>query len=362
MMPGKRRTDGTSPAPSMTSRQRLLAAARCAPCDRVPVSPFGLGRLPADGPVARNVVAHCDPFIEVSLGVNVFGGRNYVEQRRDEGDCVRVTIPTPRGDLTRVIKVTPEARHTVEFPCKGAADLESFLSVPWAPPEPDAARYLDQAAQLGEEALVLVGCPDAVCLPAEWLSPADFCLLWADEPGLMSAAVAEAARRVETCVDAACRAGIGGFRIIGAEYVSVQLGPMAFDELVGQHDRRLVELMHRHGAFAYYHMHGPVMRYLDTVAEIGIDYLDPVEMPPYGDADLARACEVVDGRFCIVGTFDDMEVLGKWPLERIGDAARERLRQYGTRGICLGGSASGTYGEQAARAFCALADAVCSEG
>jgi len=345
------------PAPqSMTSRQRLLAAGRCQPCDRVPVSPFGFGHLDPEAPVARQMVNVCDAFLEVSLRVNIFGGKNYREEKRREGDLLRVTIPTPRGDLTRVIKTTEVARHTVEFPCKGPTDLERFLSIPWEPPDVDGRAYSDACHRYGEEALVLVGWPDAICMPAEWLSPQDFCLLWADAPDLMRAAIAEAGRRCEICAEAACRAGMRGFRIIGGEYASTQLGPRAFDELVLGPDRRLVDVMHRHGALAYYHMHGPMMEYLDRIARIGVDYLDPIEMPPYGDAELERAAEIVDGRYCIVGTFDDMEVLEKWPLEKLKDAAQDRLRRYGRTGICLGGSASGTYTERAARAFCALAD------
>ncbi len=353
--------DGSNAEEHMTSRRRLLAAGRCEPCDRVPVSPFGLGHLDPGGAAAAELIRETDSFLETWLGVNVFGGARYRQEAREDGDMVHVTIPTPRGDLRRTIKSTAVARATVEFPCGGAADLEKFLSIPWEPPEPETARYRDSVGRHGEEAMVLAGCPDAICMPAELCSPVDFCLLWADEPAFMAEVVAEAARRVESCVEAACRAGVEGFRIIGGEYASTQLGPKAFDELVVLHDRRLVEIMHRHGALAYYHNHGPMMRYLDAIAEIGVDYLDPVEMPPYGDLDLERAREIIAGRFCVVGTFDDMEVLEKWPLERIQEAARERLRRFGTRGICLGGSASGTYTERAARAFRAMVE-VAREG
>jgi len=346
------------PPPPMTSQERLLAAGRCEPCDRVPVSPFGFGALDPEGPQAAALVAECDPFLVTGLRVNFFGGRNYRAEATEEGDLRRSTIHTPKGPLTRVFRRTEVARHTVEFPCKGPQDLEKFLSIPYEAPLPDPAPYERLRERWGQEALVLADCPDAICMPAELMSPEDFCLLWADEPGFMAQLVAEAARRVEAVVEAACLAGVRAFRIIGGEYASVQLGPRAFDELVVEHDRRLVDIMHRHGALAYYHNHGPIMRYLEPIARIGIDYLDPLEVPPFGDADLERAAEIIDGRYCVVGTFDDMEVLGKWPLERVLEAARERLRRFGTRGLCLGGSASGTYTERAARAFRAMVEVV----
>jgi hypothetical protein len=342
----------------MTSRERLLAAGRCEPCDRVPVSPFGLGHLDPEGPAAAELIAECDPFLETWLGANFFGGLNFREETVEEGNLLKCTLHTPKGPLTRTVKRTEVARHMIEFPCKGRADLEKYLSIPWAAPTPDAGPYKRLCERWGEQALGLAGCPDAICMPAELLSPQDFCLLWADEPLFMAELVSEAARRVETVVDAACSAGVKGFRIIGGEYASVQLGPRAFDELVVEHDRRLVEVMHRHGALAYYHNHGPMMRYLEPIAQIGIDYLDPLEIPPFGDADLARAAEIIGGRYCVVGTFDDMEVLEKWPIAKIEKAAQEHLRLFGSRGLCLGGSASGTYTERAARAFRAMAEVV----
>ena len=338
----------------MTSRQRLLASARGDPCDRVPVAPFGLGRLDPGSEEARALVRETDLFDEVGLGVNSFGGRNYHEEIREDGDLIYVCVQTPAGALKHVVKRTEVTQHTIRFSCTGPADLDRFLSIPWEMAVPDVGAYREARDRYGEEALVVAPCSDAICLLARLMSPQDLCLLWADAPGYMAEFVAEAARRVEAYVQAACELGVVGFRIIGGEFASTQLGPRAFDELIVQHDRRLVEIMHRYGALAYYHNHGPMMQYLEPIASIGVDYLDPMEMPPYGDVDLEKAREIIDGRFCIVGTFDDMEVLEKWPEARIQEAARDRLRRYGTRGICLGGSASGTYTERAARAFRAI--------
>ena len=350
--------EGASSRP-MTSRERLFAAARCEPCDRVPVSPFGLGHLDPEGAATAELIRRCDCFLEQWTDVNtIFGGANYREERHTEGAFTLIAIPTPRGALRRVIKRTSVATHSVEFPCKGPADLEKLLSIPWEPQQPDLRPYRAMCERWGDEVIVLASCPDALCMPAEYLSPEDFCLLRADAPDLMAAAVAEAQSRVEAYVEAVCRAGVQGFRLLGGELASTQLGPRAFEELVVPFDRRLVEIMHRHGALVYYHNHGRIMGYLDAFARIGVDYLDPLEMPPCGDMDLERARDIIAGRFCIVGTFDDMEMLEKWPLERVQSAARDRLRRYGTRGICLGGSASGTYAERAVQAFLAMAEVV----
>jgi len=55
-----------------------------------------------------------------------------------------------------------------------------------------------------------------------------------------------------------------------------------------------------------------------------------------------------------VGNLDDMEVLDKLDKAAVCNLARERLAAAGKRGFVLGGTASGTYGECAARNFIAM--------
>ncbi|MEK7767774.1 MAG: uroporphyrinogen decarboxylase family protein, partial [bacterium] len=236
------------------------------------------------------------------------------------------------------------------------ADAERFLRAPYEPPVPDLAAWRRARDRLGDEGLVLVGLENPLCLPAAWFSPEEFCLAWAEAPDLVEALVRAAAERLAPYVDALCRAGVEGFRIVGGEYASVQLGPAAFRRLAIPYDRALVELMHRHGALAYYHNHGKVKGILPDLASIGMDALDPLEAPPWGDvADLGAARKAVDGRVCLVGNLDDMEVLERGNPEEAVRLGRERLRAAGRTGFILGGTASGTYGESAARAFMALA-------
>jgi hypothetical protein len=51
-----------------------------------------------------------------------------------------------------------------------------------------------------------------------------------------------------------------------------------------------------------------------------------------------------------------MEVMDKLPFHEIAPMAIERLEAAGDRGFILGGTASGTYTEKAARNFIALVE------
>ncbi|MGQ9699258.1 MAG: uroporphyrinogen decarboxylase family protein, partial [Armatimonadota bacterium] len=121
-------------------------------------------------------------------------------------------------------------------------------------------------------------------------------------------------------------------------------------------DTALIETIHRYGAIAHYHNHGPVSRWLEALAGLGMDSLDPLEAPPWGDVDIANAKRRIGSRVCLLGNLDDMEVLDKADESEVRRLGRELIEKAGPGGYIVGGTASGTYGERAARNFIALAD------
>jgi hypothetical protein len=342
---------------AMTSRQRILAAFGHAEPDRVPVSPFGLGHLGYGTEAANRLIALTDPFIDGPVGGgDPILGTAVEASRAQDGDATIVTYHAPAGDLTMRHRRTSVTSATVEFPLKTAEDIDKILSIPYVAPEPDAAPFLQRRAEIGEEAMVLAGLGDAICFPATFFSPEDFCLVWADAPDALEHMVSVAAERLNRWVDRASAAGVDGWRIVGGEYASVQLGPEAFRRLVVKYDRQLVDIMRHRGAVSYFHNHGPVMRYLDDFAAIGFDAADPFEAPPWGDCDLRATLERIGDRVCVVGNLDDMEIVEKRRRAEVQAVARERLEAAGPRSFCLGGTASGTYAEKGAENFIALVE------
>ncbi len=342
---------------AVTSRERLLCAIRGDAPDRVPVAPFGLGALDPESDLCRELIERTDPFIPVWMGDAFMSADAVVVETRDGKTTTRV-LETPRGPLTERIVRGDRAVWKAEHFCKSPEDVEAFLSLPFEPAAPLLDAYFAAVKKYGEEALVLADFENAMMLPARLFSEQDMCLMWAKTPDVVEALVREGQRRVEIFVDSACQAGVGACRVLGGEYVTVLLGPQAFDRLVAPFDAPLVELVHRRNGIVYYHNHGPIMRWLDKLARLGIDALDPLEAPPWGDADLRRAQEILGGRVCIVGNLDDMEVLDKLPTEDVLKMAAQRLRDADRVHFILGGTASGAYGERAARNFIAMAEMV----
>jgi len=66
--------------------------------------------------------------------------------------------------------------------------------------------------------------------------------------------VAIAAERTIRVVEEACRGGVNCLRIIGGEYATQLMGPIAWDELIGPFDRPLGEMIHSHGSIGHYHI------------------------------------------------------------------------------------------------------------
>lgn len=340
----------------MTSRERILAAIRLETPDRVPVTPFGLGKLDLEAKFTWEFIRQTDPILTVGGGGNPFLGRGAEVVVIEEPEATTTLIRTPKGNLTRKVRRTALTSATIEFPFKTLEDVEKFLSIPYSSPQIDPAPFHALKARAGEEALVMVGVENAVCLPASWFSPEGFCLAWADAPELVKELTRVGAARANAYAEQLCLAGVDAFRIIGGEYASVQLGPKGFDELVMGFDPELVAMMHRHGAIAYYHNHGPVTQFLERFAALGIDALDPLEAPPWGDCDLGEAKQRIGNRVCLVGNLDDMEVVETRSTAQVQQMARQCLEQAGPDGFLLGGTASGTYTERGARNFMALAE------
>jgi len=336
----------------MTSRERILCAIELGTPDRVPVTPWGLAKVPEESEIGRRLLREADPF----MGARVDGGDWFlgtaVKTRAEERDGRTYSvIEAPGGDLYSRYQRTEITGAHVEFFCKSADDVEKLLSLPYEPPKVDATPFLERKDQIGEDGLVGVGMSNPGCIPARFLSPRDYCLLWIEARDAFLELVRVAAERCYPWVEECCRQGVDCFRVVGGEFASTQLGPEAFRLTMLDFDRPMGEIMHEHGALFHYHNHGPMDQFLEMIADMGVDSLDPLEGPPWGDTTLAQCKQRIGDRVCLLGNLDDMEVIDKVDGEIIERLAEDAIRQAGPDGFLLGGTTSGTFTEHAGRNF-----------
>ncbi len=340
----------------MTSRQRMLGAIHHEQVDRVPVAPWGLGRLDPNGALAAELIARTDPWLEVGLGCDAVGGATFPLEETRAGNLLKRTIHAPGRDLYATWTTTAQTTACTEPFCKSIADIEALLSIPYVRPHPDVDRFLAQKQRIGEDALLVMGLGDGLCYPNDMLGTEYCSYLWASEPEIIRRMVATAAERVYAVVEEACRGGVDALRIVGGEYATQLMGRRAWDELVAPYDGPLVEMIHAHGGIAHYHNHGNMQRFLEDIAALKVDSLDPIEQPPYGDIQMSEAAARIGDRVCLVGGLDDMEILETRPQAEVLHLGEAILKSVGQRGYMLGGTSSGIYGVAAAHNFIALVD------
>lgn len=340
----------------MTSRQRMLAAIRHERPDRVPVAPWGLGRIPRDSSLAAELIARTDPWLEIGIGCNPVGGAAFPLEEERRGDTLRWVLHAPGRDLISVWTTTAQTTACTEPFCKSLADIEALLAIPYVTPHPDVEAFEAFKRWVGEDGLAVMGMGNALCFPNDMLGT-EFCsYLWAAEPEVIRSMVSVAAERIFNVVEEACRGGVDCFRIVGGEYATQLMGPRAWDELIVPFDKPLIDMIQAYGGIVHYHNHGNMRRFIEKIADLGIDSLDPIEQPPYGDIEMDEAMARVGGRVCLVGGLDDMEVLEIRSREEVLRLGAELLERVGPIGYMLGGTSSGIYGEAAARNFIALVE------
>ena len=340
----------------MTSRQRMLAAIRHETVDRVPVSPWGLGRIPPDSALAAELIARTDPWLEVGPGCNVMGGAAMRVDVMRQGHVERRIVHAPGRDLVEVWTTTEQTTACTEYLCKDEADIEALLSIPYRSPRPDVDAFHALRRRVGEDGLVVMGIANGLCYPNDVLGPEYCSYLWATRPELIIHMVQQAAERTLAVVEQACEGGVDCFRIVGGEYATQLMGRRAWDELIVPYDTTLIELIHACGGIVHYHNHGTMQRFLEDIAALGVDSLDPLEQPPYGDITMEEAMSRIGDRVCLVGGLDDREVLDTRPKDEVLRMGAALLSSAGDTGYMLGGTSSGIYGERAARHFIALGD------
>ena len=169
---------------------------------------------------------------------------------------------------------------------------------------------------------------DALCLTSELFSFQDFLLFCATEPRLVRRLLDMMQGRVLAYTQALLATGFGPlFRICGPEYATPPyLPPERFREYVVAYDTPLIDLIHRHGAYARLHCHGRIGQVLDAIMEMEPDGLDPVEPPPDGDLELAAVKKRTRGRVTLFGNLE-LKTLEHAGADEVQDLTRRALRE-----------------------------------
>jgi len=330
----------------MNAKERVYAAVRGRPCDRTPRTPiFMAWAAHFIGRTYRDYYLDGDVLVQAQLAVAEAFGLDQVMAISDpwreasgygmEFDYPEEGVGIPRGrliesreDVRRLrridIDAAPRMRQRVESVAKIAAAVGRTHSVlGWV--EGPMAEYAD-----------LRGVQETM-----------FDLM--DDPAVFHDA---AAVIVENAIAFARAQVEAGADMIGVGDAAASLIDAAmFEEFVLPWQQKLFEGIHAAGAAVKLHICGNTNHLLPHLARTGADIIDVDWMVP-----LAEARAIVGPDIALCGNFDPSGVLLQGSPDDVANAARQCIRDGGTRFLLMPGCEvpPGTP-EANIRAFCAVA-------
>ena len=341
----------------LTSRERLLRVFNGEIPDRIPISLYEfdgyydswIHNYPEYVEIleyARGKMDKMSPWYPESDRPVLFYGeidRENIESlswKEDKSVYTRRIIKTPRGELSSTTR-QDEGVHTswtIEHLCKDEADAEKVLSLEYIPWKPSTDSFFKKVDEIGESGIVIGDIPDALCLTVELFGFYEFIMLYTDNPAIIFKLIEFFQERLYNYLSHILSNGVvTAYRIVGPEYATPPyLSPEDFKKLVAGYDKEIIDLLHKYGGKARLHSHGKVKRVLETISEMSIDAIDPLEPPPDGDITLKEARDILSDRVIMIGNIEErlFEVGTKEDIESAVKTAIEEGASGGPFILC----------------------------
>lgn len=217
----------------------------------------------------------------------------------------------------------------ITYPLKSRADLRHYT-----PPDPLAEGRLDEInaavvsnQKLGAQAVAVLGGISGP-LTVSWMliGYENICLSLYDDATLLEE-IAEIVVDFDVkAVHRMAAAGVDGL-ILGDDYGSSAQGllkPEQFKAIYKPAVKKIIDSAKQHNLPVFFHSCGRVYDYIDDLVELGIDALHPLQRT--AGMDLARVKKNYGDKICLVGNIDSSRTLPFGTLEQIEAETREALR------------------------------------
>jgi uroporphyrinogen decarboxylase len=278
----------------MNSEQRLLAALKREPVDRVPTFEWWIDQKVIDAIIP--------------------GGIDYAEfsDRMDlDAICVDPDYKSvPVGDGFRknewgiVSKNTGEAHtYPVDGPLRTPDDLKAFT-----PPDPKAPeRYKSLEGMLdkyGDRRAIIFHVNDVWSIPSRLMPFEEFIMQVIDEPEFIRDIVE---MTVDVNIELARQAKKRGVKVVytGDDFAYVNgpmISPAMFEDIFAEPLNRVMGAYKEMGLMVIKHTDGNIMPIIDIIINSGIDCLDPID--PIAGMSLEHIKKTYGHRICIKGNVD----------------------------------------------------------
>jgi hypothetical protein len=314
---------------SMTRAQRMFAAMRFQPVDRVPYStynchPYGRNEHtddPSYGRILENVRARAGATTKLGLRGGLGLGLTRVRpglvetltKEYGEGRLIRTVIHTPKGDLESVTKA-PEHQPsmTIKPLFTTDEDMDKYMSVPYEPPEFDATPLREFIQSAAGRAVPFVQYDEPMSEVGRNLEMEGFSIRCLTDLPSVKRMIDWAYERCEDSLRrmvSACKGIECVFLCSGPERCTPpMLAPHFYAELVLPYHKKLNRIIRDGGLLVGLHCHGRLRDVFPYIVESGVQVLEPVEPPDQGDIALAELMRQARGKTCLMGYIQDQEL------------------------------------------------------
>lgn len=252
----------------------------------------------------------------------------------------RLTIHTPKGDLTCVLQYNEHTMWLTEHIIKQDTDL-ALIAEYMTMPVLDVAEVNRQAEAAGEHTLVRghIPCFDFFGQPGCWQDAS--CLMGIEplimktftDPEWVHELLGVLKRRKLAYVQSLKGAKYDILELGGGDASSTVISPTLLETFVAPYDKALIDAAHKAGQRIAYHTCGGMMPILEQLADMGPDALEtftPVDMG--GDIRLDEAKRRIGDRVCMIGGFDQGHFFQGCTPEKTREAVRRCFDQAGAGG------------------------------
>jgi len=343
---------------SMTTRERIIAAIKHEPVDRIPISPrfnpqnYGYDTCSVHSIVdCKKKIHHYDPHIpldypaDLTIFKKVMAEAAYMNEVntiidiKDERDTIRVTctFETPAGKLKQV-KIKPKIGapgygsnpnpHIAEFPIKNKADLEKARYL--IPPESSYSLgdFFELEKLYWDEAVLM----PSICGPLSHTG-GNFC----DMCNLMIAYYEDREffdRYLEIFSEFSLsqlkwsleRGARHFFLAWFYESLSSGWSPQIYREVFAPIIKQQADLIHSANGIACFYDDGKLTESLPFIVATGVDCIETCTPAPMGDFDIAQAKSLYGDKVAFKGGIDIVNVIWEGAPELIDRTVYEYMK------------------------------------
>lgn len=319
----------------MTSRQRLLAALRGQPVDRLPWSPFLAywwehqpQALQERGQIAFFRELGADGLLRGFLSpftVSDMGGMNGTTtppppgvtlRRSEQGEDIRVWFEAPVGTLTALGRRSSQGntRFLIEHPVKRREDYKILTyMVERMNITPDYAPVAAQIAEVGDDGLCVplispFGKTPFQALVEHWVGTEQLIFDLMDYPEEVEALLAVMSAKAEEAVRIAVASPAEAF-ITWEDSSTTNVSPALFGRYIATEMKRWADIVHAEGKLLLHHACGHVKHLLPLMAGEGVDAVESLSPPPTGNVEIWEAQEVLGRDIALIGGIEPVMFL-----------------------------------------------------